>query len=72
MDSIIGLKYRRYAIDASKMKRELGWEPRETFDSGLRATVQWYLDNSAWCGRVMDGSYRGERLGNLVETKVPA
>ncbi len=56
---------RRYAIDASKIKRELGWEPRETFDSGLRATVQWYLDNSAWCERVMDGSYRGERLGRV-------
>ncbi|HEC15828.1 MAG TPA: dTDP-glucose 4,6-dehydratase [Sedimenticola sp.] len=56
---------RRYAIDASKIKRELGWEPRETFDSGLRATVQWYLDNPAWCERVMDGSYRGERLGQI-------
>ena len=56
---------RRYAIDASKIKRELGWEPRETFDSGLRATVQWYLDNPAWCERVMDGSYRGERLGRV-------
>lgn len=56
---------RRYAIDASKIKRELDWEPRETFDSGLRSTVQWYLDNPAWCGRVMDGSYRGERLGQI-------
>jgi len=56
---------RRYAIDASKIKRELGWEPQETFESGLRATVQWYLDNVSWCMRVMDGSYMGERLGQL-------
>jgi dTDP-glucose 4,6-dehydratase len=53
----------RYAIDASKMRRELGWEPKETFETGLRKTVRWYLDNQGWCGRVMDGSYRGERLG---------
>ncbi len=54
---------RRYAIDASKLQRELGWRPLETFESGLQKTVQWYLDNPAWCARVMDGSYRGERLG---------
>ena len=54
---------RRYAIDASKIQRELGWTPQETFETGLRKTVQWYLDNEAWCQRVMDGSYRGERLG---------
>jgi dTDP-glucose 4,6-dehydratase len=53
----------RYAIDASKIQRELGWLPQETFETGLRKTVQWYLDNSAWCQRVLDGSYRGERLG---------
>jgi len=53
----------RYAIDASKIKAELGWEPGETFETGLRKTVQWYLDNQEWCQRVMDGSYRGERLG---------
>jgi dTDP-glucose 4,6-dehydratase len=53
----------RYAIDAGKIQRELGWTPAETFDSGLRKTVRWYLDNPGWCGRVMDGSYRGERLG---------
>jgi dTDP-glucose 4,6-dehydratase len=59
---------RRYAIDASKLKRELGWEPRETFDSGLRQTVEWYLGNQAWVQRVMDGSYRGQRLGTRVTT----
>ncbi|MBK5963663.1 dTDP-glucose 4,6-dehydratase [Thiocystis minor] len=54
---------RRYAIDASKLKRELGWQPAETFESGMRRTVGWYLDHPDWCGRVTDGSYRGERLG---------
>ncbi len=53
----------RYAIDASKIERELGWRPQETFESGLRKTVQWYLDNRSWWQRVQDGSYRGERLG---------
>ncbi|MBI3949437.1 MAG: dTDP-glucose 4,6-dehydratase [Acidobacteria bacterium] len=53
----------RYAIDATKIQRELGWSPRETFESGLRKTVQWYLENQAWWQRVLDGSYRGERLG---------
>lgn len=54
---------RRYAIDASKIERELGWKPQETFESGLRKTVQWYLDNQQWCQRVQDGSYQRERLG---------
>ena len=54
----------RYAIDASKIQRELGWTPAETFQSGLRKTVQWYLDNSEWCQHVQDGSYQGQRLGN--------
>lgn len=54
---------RRYAIDASKIKRELGWSPKESFGSGLEKTVQWYLNNPEWVARVMDGSYRGERLG---------
>ncbi|MCL4114484.1 UNVERIFIED_CONTAM: hypothetical protein GTU68_020820, partial [Idotea baltica] len=54
---------RRYAIDSSKMQRELGWTPEETFETGLRKTVQWYLDNSAWCQNVQDGSYQRERLG---------
>lgn len=53
----------RYAIDASKIQRELGWTPQETFESGLKKTVQWYLDNSKWWQRVRDGSYQGERLG---------
>ena len=52
----------RYAIDASKIKRELGWEPKETFESGLRKTVQWYLANTAWV-RAVRGRYAGERIG---------
>ena len=55
----------RYAIDASKIGRELGWQPQENFESGLRKTVQWYLANADWCRRVQDGSYQRERLGNL-------
>lgn len=54
---------RRYAIDTSKITRELGWKPRETFESGIKKTVDWYLDNQDWIARVLDGSYRGERLG---------
>jgi dTDP-glucose 4,6-dehydratase len=54
---------RRYAIDASKLQRELDWAPRETFASGLRRTLAWYLDNAGWCARVTDGSYLGQRLG---------
>lgn len=53
----------RYAIDAGKIERELGWRPRETFESGLRKTVQWYLANESWWKRVQDGSYQGQRLG---------
>ncbi len=53
----------RYAIDAGKIQRELGWKPRETFETGLRKTVQWYLDNQEWCRHVQDGSYQRERLG---------
>ncbi|MGL6044928.1 MAG: dTDP-glucose 4,6-dehydratase [Vogesella sp.] len=49
---------RRYAIDARKLQRELGWTPAETFDSGIRKTVQWYLDNEAWVAGVTSGSYR--------------
>jgi len=53
----------RYAIDASKIKRELGWEPNETFETGLRKTVCWYLDNMSWCNRVLSGEYQLSRLG---------
>ena len=53
----------RYAIDATKIKQLLGWVPKETFESGLRKTVRWYLDNPAWWGRIRSGVYRGERLG---------
>ena len=54
---------RRYAIDASKIERELGWKPQETFESGIRKTVRWYLDNRQWWERVLDGSYQLARLG---------
>lgn len=53
----------RYAIDASKIKQDLGWVPKETFDTGIRKTVEWYLNNLEWCRRVQDGSYQRERLG---------
>jgi dTDP-glucose 4,6-dehydratase len=53
----------RYAIDATKMAQELGWRPQETFETGLRSTVQWYLENSTWCQHVQDGSYQRQRLG---------
>jgi len=54
---------RRYAIDATKLARELDWHPVETFDSGLERTVRWYLENRTWCDRVTSGAYRRERLG---------
>ena len=54
---------RRYAIDASKLKGELGWAPTVTFEQGIERTVDWYLDNQAWVNRVLDGSYRLERIG---------
>ena len=53
----------RYAIDAAKIGRELGWKPQETFESGIRKTVEWYLNNKKWWSRVLDGSYNRERLG---------
>ena len=53
----------RYAIDATKIQNELGWTPTETFETGIRKTVQWYLNNLDWCHRVQDGSYQRERLG---------
>lgn len=54
---------RRYAIDASKIARELGWTPEETFESGMHKTVLWYLNNQTWWQAILDGRYRGERLG---------
>ena len=56
----------RYAIDAGKIARELGWRPRHDFESGLRETVRWYLDNRAWWQNIRSGAYRGERLGLAV------
>ncbi len=53
----------RYAIDAGKIARELGWRPQETFETGIRKTVEWYLNNSEWWQRVQSGAYAGERLG---------
>ncbi len=53
----------RYAIDATKIKNELDWTPAETFETGIRKTVEWYLNNLDWCRRVQDGSYQRERLG---------
>ncbi len=53
----------RYAIDASKIQHELNWVPEETFETGIRSTVEWYLNNENWWRRVLDGSYQGERLG---------
>ena len=54
---------RRYAIDASKLRRELGWQPKQSFESGIERTIDWYLANQDWCAHIRDGSYRGERLG---------
>lgn len=80
IDSLAGKRYRdlitlvedrpghdrRYAIDAGKIERELGWVPHETFDSGLRKTVEWFLGNPAWWQGVLDGTYRLQRLGGQV------
>ena len=59
----------RYAIDASKSQRDLGWVPEETFETGLRKTVKWYLSNAEWCKHVQDGSYQRQRLG-VIEQNV--
>jgi dTDP-glucose 4,6-dehydratase len=53
----------RYAIDAGRIERELGWRPKRDFEEGLRQTVRWYLDNESWWGPIMGGTYRGQRLG---------
>ncbi|WP_226684796.1 dTDP-glucose 4,6-dehydratase [Shewanella indica] len=60
---------RRYAIDTTKMSKELNWAPDETFETGLRKTVQWYLNNQAWSQRVQDGSYQRQRLGLICNLK---
>lgn len=57
---------RRYAIDASKLHSELGWAPAHSFEQGIADTVNWYLDNQDWVGRVLDGSYRLERIGGIA------
>ena len=56
----------RYAIDSSKIQRELGWVPEETFETGLRKTIQWYSDNTSWWERVVSGAYRMERIGSDI------
>jgi dTDP-glucose 4,6-dehydratase len=56
----------RYAIDCSKIERDLGWRASETFESGLRKTVRWYLDNECWWRPIRSGAYKGERLGRLA------
>ena len=54
---------RRYAIDANKIRREIGWSPRHDLESGLADTVRWYLDNAAWCTAIQDERYQRQRLG---------
>lgn len=54
---------RRYAINSSRIKNETGWHPDETFEDALRKTIHWYLNNKAWVQRILNGAYRGERLG---------
>jgi dTDP-glucose 4,6-dehydratase len=56
---------RRYAIDAGKLRRELGWQPQTDFETGMSLTVDWYLTNQRWVRRVTSGAYRRERLGLL-------
>jgi len=57
---------RRYAIDCSKIERELGWAPQETFATGLQRTVRWYLDNAKWMEDIQSGNYQLQRLGASV------
>lgn len=62
---------RRYAIDAHKIERELGWKPTETFDTGIRKTVRWYLDNQTWVRDIQSGDYLTWLQKNYVERNVP-
>ncbi len=61
----------RYAVNASKSRAELGWEPSVAFEDGLRMTVQWYLDNEAWWQPILDAQYGGQRLGSVSRTSTP-
>jgi len=63
---------RRYAMDASKLERELGWTPRESFETGVARTVDWYLENRWWWEPIRNGTYAGERLGRLAENRLHA
>jgi dTDP-glucose 4,6-dehydratase len=63
---------RRYAMNATKLRSELGWQPRETFESGLRKTVEWYLDNRWWWEPIWSERYRGTRLGSVVPASLAA
>ena len=53
----------RYAIDASKIESELGWRPKESFESGIEKTIRWYLDNKQWWGNILNGSYQSDQKG---------
>jgi len=57
---------RRYAINAAKIERELGWRPTETFETGIRKTIEWYLDNRAWCDEINEKKYQRQRIGSAV------
>ena len=56
---------KRYAMDTTKIKKELKWTPEETFATGIKKTIEWYLSNKKWCNNIKDGYYNGERLGSI-------